>query len=295
MRKEETIGRWPGIYQSLGISIRDDGRHGKCPICDKDNFRVDDKEGSGSWICTCGAGDGFTLLQKVLGLSFKEALNQIEPIIGTIRQSKCNRETYADPKKLRKIFQESEPASRDNLVGQYLEARGLKIFPPCLRYHKRVWEPDTKKNMHAMLAVVQDKEGQGVTLHRTYLDVVNASKAKIDKPKKLMPGVKKITGSAIRLFEPSDGLIGIAEGIETALACCHRFNVPTWATISATMMASFEPPKGIKKVIIFGDNDRSFTGQKAAFSLANRLTLQNKIDCEVEIPVKVGTDFADMD
>jgi putative DNA primase/helicase len=39
----------------------------------KDRFRFDDKEGHGTWICThCGAGDGFSLLMKVMGIDFKK-------------------------------------------------------------------------------------------------------------------------------------------------------------------------------------------------------------------------------
>jgi len=129
-------------------------------------------------------------------------------------------------------------------------------------------------------------------MHRTYLDMETAGKADIADPKKVMPPLKKMSGGAIRLFEPEYETIGIAEGIETAIACTERFVIPTWAAISTSMMESFEPPKGIRKVYIFGDHDRNFAGQKAAYDLAHKLVIQHKLDVYVYIPEDPG-DFLD--
>ena len=85
--------------------------------------------------------------------------------------------------------------------------------------------------------------------------------------------------------------VGVSEGIETAIACKQLFDIPTWATISTSIMVGFEPPEGIRKVVIFGDNDANFVGQKAAYKLANRLYLKNFI-VEVQVPEVVG-DWAD--
>jgi putative DNA primase/helicase len=148
--------------------------------------------------------------------------------------------------------------------------------------------------MPAMIAVVRNREGRADTLHRTFLsrDGDRWVKAQIEKPKKLMPGVRKLKGSAIRLFEVG-GVVGIAEGIETALACSKRFQVATWAAISSNIMQSFEPPAGIRCVFIFGDNDINRAGQKAAGKLAERL-LSEGYDVKIEISPKPGTDWADL-
>jgi len=45
--KQDVIGRWGGVYSSLGIEVGD-GRHTICPLCGKKNFRCDDKDGRGS-------------------------------------------------------------------------------------------------------------------------------------------------------------------------------------------------------------------------------------------------------
>jgi hypothetical protein len=116
--------------------------------------------------------------------------------------------------------------------------------------------------MVAMLIGPDDKPS---TLHRTYL-TVEGCKASVADPRRLMPGkVKK--GSAVRLF-PHEGVLGIAEGIETAFAAADLFGVPCWAAINSGMLADWDPPAEVREVIIFGDNDAKAAGQAAAWTLA---------------------------
>ncbi len=35
---------------------------GECPVCKARKYRVDDRDGQGTWICVCGSGDGMKLL-----------------------------------------------------------------------------------------------------------------------------------------------------------------------------------------------------------------------------------------
>jgi putative DNA primase/helicase len=98
---------------------------------------------------------------------------------------------------------------------------------------------------------------------------------------------------AIRLSYEGDELssinpkvLGVAEGIETALSVRTLFGVRCWSLINSVMMAKWSPPDDVEKVIIFGDNDRNFAGQAAAYKLANRLS--GKVAVEVKIPHQVG-------
>jgi len=70
---KEAVGRWPGIFAQLGVDVGT-GKHKACPICGgKDRFRFDDKDGEGTYFCNqCGAGDGWNLLQKVIGMNFRQ-------------------------------------------------------------------------------------------------------------------------------------------------------------------------------------------------------------------------------
>ncbi len=125
----------------------------------------------------------------------------------------------------------------------------------------------------AIVAAVEDVRRQRVTLHRTYLAPDGAGKAPVEDPKKMMTPISSgsVLGAAIRLDAPRDGVLGLAEGLETALAVSQATGIPTWATISASVMAAFEPPEGVRGVVIWADSDRSEAGQQAASDLAERL------------------------
>ncbi|MEO0413870.1 MAG: primase-helicase zinc-binding domain-containing protein [Verrucomicrobiota bacterium] len=82
-------GGWVGILGGLGVDsglLKD--RHGPCPGCGgKDRFRFDDKDGSGSWICSQGGGgeaygDGFDLLEHVHGWEKGRCLRAVAEAVG---------------------------------------------------------------------------------------------------------------------------------------------------------------------------------------------------------------------
>ena len=83
-------------------------------------------------------------------------------------------------------------------------------------------------------------------------------KAPVEAPKKLYAGGAR--GGLIRLGEPSD-VLGIAEGIETALSARTLFKIPVWSAVSVGGFQNFtKVPDGVRKVVVFGDNDRSYAG-----------------------------------
>jgi putative DNA primase/helicase len=293
--KTEANGRWTGILESLGIKVGD-GNHTECPICQKVKFRYDDK-GRGCWICVCGAGDGWKLITEVLNVDFVTAVEMVVPLIGVVEKTSLNPEKKTISKeKARKIFDGAVRAAHENPAGLYLRNRGLIACPETLWYHPAMFHVKARASFPALVACVTNKGGQVSNLHQTFLTLAGA-KANVKEPKMLTYNFDKIdiTGRAIRLFPPEHGCIGIAEGIETALACYEAHGIPTWATTSANWMIGWEPPEGIpiRKVYIFGDNDTSYTGQSAAYQLANKLTVRRKVEVEVLLPGKIGTDWLD--
>lgn len=292
--KEQVVGRWQGVYAALGIEVGD-GRHTVCPICGsgKDRFRCDDKSGTGSWICNqCGAGDGWSLVMKKLGLSFPEAIEQVGKIVNAVPISAKPKESTMTPEIMRSIFVASKEVMDGDPVHNYLRGRGLSKMSDKLRYHPKCWEPETKKKQKAMLAVFTGADGVAVTMHRTYLDA-EGEKLPIESPKKILPALKKMSGGAVRLFPVEGDTMGIAEGIETAIAASEDMNIPVWAALSTSLLESFEVPKSIKQLIIFADNDVNYAGQKAAFVLANRVVAKG-ISANVHIPDAPGDDWLDV-
>lgn len=293
---EKCRNRWPSILPQLGIATSFlTGRQTPCPICGgRDRFRFDDKDGRGTYYCNqCGAGDGVELLKKFHKLDFKRVVAMVEPLIDTAPVAK-KREMDADARlrALRTIWAQSQPVSLENEAGRYLVSRGIEPpFSDALRFVPRLKVTgESVPYLAAMIAVVRDPAGKAITMHRTYLQ--DGVKAQIASPRRMMPGDLP-RGSYIALSEPAR-IMGIAEGIETAICASRRFNVPCWAVISADNMRGFVPPPECKGLRIFGDNDTKFGGQAAAYDLAHRLaTRPNPIDVRVEIPDHIGTDWAD--
>lgn len=291
----ECAGKWHGIFNSLGIEVGD-GKHCGCPICGGvDRFRFDNKENKGTWFCNhCGAGDGFSMVQKVLNCDFAAAAKQIEPLIGRITTTSNEpQEPTITPEKLRAIYKSSKVATQSCQVGQYLHGRGLKIVPATLRYAPKCWNSELKKEIPAMLAVFTMPDGTAVTMHRTYLDGMGGKAKGVVSVKKALPSLKKMTGGAIRLWPVTDGIVGVAEGIETAIAAHELTGMAVWSVMSTTIMAGFIPPKGVTHLHIFADNDLNYAGQRAAYELANKISVTTDISVIVHMPEMPGTDWLD--
>ena len=286
-------GRWRSILTVLGMDERAlSGRHCPCPMCGgRDRFRFDDKDGRGTFYCSgCGAGDGVALAMGITGLSFRDVAAEVERIAGTVRPTQAKAERTDDDKlnALRRAFKESSPIQREDEAYRYLAGRGLRLhdLPESIRTHPGMAYLDDGKmlgTLPAMLATVTDATGRAVSMHRTYVE--DGQKAAVPAPRKMMQGLP-LAGAAIRLTPVSRSL-GMAEGIETALAAAELFEVPTWSCISTSGIESFEPPAGVGHVIIFADNDANFAGQAAAYRAAHRLALRS-IEAEVVIPPQVG-------
>jgi len=290
-------GRWPGILAALGLTEKQlSGNHTACPVCGgRNRFRFDDLDGRGTYICSyCGAGDGVSLVMAITKADFSGAASMIESMVGSIEPVKVKRGQDEVKKlaNLRRIWSESMPLVQGDPVMEYLSRRGLKLNTPPLNLRLHPGLPYREGiqiigTFPAMVALVQAPDGSGVTLHRTYLR--DGQKAPVESPKKLMPG-KSVTGAAIRL-SMAGKYLGIAEGIETALAASKLFGMSVWSVISAHGIETFVPPAGVLGITIFADQDESFTGQKVAYAAAYRLRRQG---LEVEVKVPPACDWLDV-
>lgn len=159
-----------------------------------------------------------------------------------------------------------------------IDQADLRFIPNLEYYEERVNErtgevyPVKTGEFPAILAGIHDVQGRLVTLHRIYI-TRKGKKAPVDDPKKMksVPEKLEVTGAAIRLGDPIDGVVGVAEGIETALAAYRGSMLPTWSTVNATLLANFDPPEGTKAVVIFADKDVSKAGEVAANELISRM------------------------
>jgi hypothetical protein len=134
-----------------------------------------------------------------------------------------------------------------------------------------------------LLAPIRNSDGKIVSVHRIFL-TPQGEKAPVPDAKKMMAMCDNIVGSAIRLFEPGE-VLGVAEGIETALAAHAISRMPVWSCVSAPLLESVEIPDIVKTVVIWADLDVSGRGAQAADTLANKLEKQGK-RVEICMPVQ---------
>src|SRR6185369_5285614 len=116
-------------------------------------------------------------------------------------------------------------------------------------------------------------------------------KADVPTVRKLTPASGLLAGSFIPLYEPRSGVLGIAEGIETALGAMGASGVPTVAAYSAGNLAAFAWPREVRRLVIFGDNDKA--GREAAEKLRERASAA-RLSVEVCTPEVDGEDWCDV-
>jgi putative DNA primase/helicase len=291
---ERCNGRWRSILPAFGIDRRYlTGKQSPCPICGgRDRFRWDNKRGDGTFFCNrCGAGQGIKLAMLFTGITdFKEMATKIEAVLGEAprEQVRAQRSEAEHRATMNRLWQGSHPVRAGDHVDQWMRRRGIALdaYPSFLRAHPGLRHRDSGTVHPGMLAKVTDATGKPVMLHRTFM-TEDGCKAPVGKVRMFCQG-KVPPGSAVRLAAPAPTL-GVGEGVETCLAAAQMFDVPTWAALSDRGVATFEPPPGTERLIIFGDNDDNMAGQRAAYALASRL----RIKVEVKIPDATGTDWND--
>ncbi len=295
---EAANGKWHGILVALGVDPKFlVDRHGPCPICHgKDRFRWDDLGGDGTYYCSqCGAGDGLMLVQKIHSWPWPKAAMEVDKVVGNVTATERRQEQTETQKRaaIKRVLSKASKVERGDPVWRYLSRRCGELHPSVLqdlRYHPHMPHPDGGFH-HCMLAIMRHADGSGASVHRTFI-TNDGYKATVDPVRMIMPGCVK--GAAVRLGErPTNHPVGLAEGIETALCARALFGGVVWAAISAGGMTAWEPPTGVTHVVVYGDNDLSFTGQAAAYATARRLR-QLGLAVDVRLPEVPGWDFADM-
>lgn len=194
------------------------------------------------------------------------------------------------------LWAECVPLVQGDPVGQYLKRRGIVgvwPLPPCLRLHRGMsyWhEGAPLGEFPAMVAPIVAPDGVVVALHRTYL-TRDGRKADVPTVKKLTGAAGPLAGAAIPLHAPEAGRLGIAEGIETALAATCAAGVPTVAAYCADNLARWRWPAAVRRLVVFADADPA--GIKAADELVAR-AVRAGLQAQALAPSAPGTDWADV-
>jgi putative DNA primase/helicase len=290
-----TAGRWHSILTRFGVDPRFlTGKNGPCLLCaGKDRWRwIPQYERYVCSQCTPVARNGITLLQNYTGRSFKDLAQEIS------RMYESSPVTPVQPKKdanilLDRIASGCIAITQGDPVDRYLASRGLKASPylrynPAVKYYQ---DGNLIGDYPALVARISNMDGDRESYQVLYL-TDDGDKADLASCKKVLPPVTTINGCGSYLGPVSETMI-VAEGVETALACSEMEGFPAVAAMSASGMKAIKLPESVKTVLVHGDNDRSYTGQAAAYHLANRLAVEGR-NVLVSIPHKPGEDWLDV-
>lgn len=155
-----------------------------------------------------------------------------------------------------------EPAERiwdgsTSLAGTPAETylSGRLLMPPWhdLRYNARtplgrgravVFRP-------AMIAAVRERR-RIVAIHRTFLDPATATRASDLVDSRMMLG--RPGRGAVQLMPPGP-VLGLAEGIETALAAMRLHRIPVWAILGTQRAGHILLPDWLERLVLLFDRD----------------------------------------
>lgn len=288
-------GKWATVFEYYKLPPITGKNHykGACPICGKkDKFRIDDKDGSGSWICVCGQGNGWRLLTLATGKEFPALAKEIDHLFGNEYQAEATPAPKIDNVlAVKKRFMSLTPIKNSPAV-EYFHNRGIYQLPrKGVRYSPGERYEENGAVIPCLYSIASNDYGDPIFKHYTF--IVEGKKASVDKPRK-MHTIQQFDGSVAVKLREAGAVLGIGEGIETAMSAGAVYRLPCWATLNAALMKKFRAPTGVEELYIFADNDKNGTGLAAAFQCGNaNLLSKNSVTKVVIRWPKTLNDFND--
>jgi putative DNA primase/helicase len=129
--------------------------------------------------------------------------------------------------------------AQETVVDEYLDRRGIYLRPPILR---------CRLDRRSMVAGVQAPDGKVIAIQQTWLN----STGEKATAKRLTTG--HLGAGAVRLGAVAR-VMGLAEGVESALSAMQMAGLTVWASLGASRLYSVELPAEVEEVHIFVDND----------------------------------------
>lgn len=299
-----------------------------CPFHDDHNPSLSVDLETGNWKChaaSCGEhGDLIEFEMKRSGKSFKDAAQTLgawdDTDTPSVSLAQGAQQRSAKPVKrdgqnrgeyVAKILAECRPIDGTAAEGYLLE-RGIArpaggwpaglLFHPGLPYPKAELIEGASVRMPALVVRVEDAAGKLLAIHRTFFRTPDKSLLKDpeSRPERRFGLNVEATASSgvARLASPEFDEIGIAEGIETALAAAQIASMPIIPATNAALLQEADLGffEGLKRVVVFGDNDPKDGGLIAARKLAERILrgTQSVERVLILMPPTVGEDWNDV-
>jgi len=280
------------------VALKPKGRElaGLCPFHNEKTpsfYVVPDK---GFFHCFgCGAhGDPIGFVMRLRNLGFVDAVAEM---LGLPQQqarsapadAPTSRTQSVDrTREIAKILGETEEVTMRTAAGLYLFLRGLPVRQPALRAHPALYCHEIGVPLPALIAPLTNSADEVTAVQRIWLSaeayVTDGTKkdnrADLQARKKTLG---RCEDGAVRLRDARPTL-GLAEGVETAIAASLLYRFPVWAICGVRYTSVWIPPV-VKKLIVFGDSGSA--GESASLK-AVEFFCRAGLDCEAYIPAAGG-------
>lgn len=227
------------------------------------------KWSNGSGMCRCPAHDDRTpslsvrsgrsalLFKCFAGCTIGEILHalrreNIAVASFSSQPSTASEEICTTDRSALRLWEQSLPL--DGTPGErYLIRRNIRLRSAVLRYHPGTpfGAGKSVRFMPAILAAISYRR-QFLGVQRIFLQS-NGRPAPMTKHKRTLGRPRN--GAVV--LSPATDVLGLAEGVESALCASALFGVPVWATLGAERLDRIDIPDGVTRLILLADNDRA--------------------------------------
>jgi hypothetical protein len=317
------------------VALKPKGRElaGLCPFHEEKTPSFYVAPDKGFYHCFgCGAhGTAIDFVMCRRGLDFVEAvrwvLDMAVPITPPSERAAHNQkpdrtESGTDVFRIKRVLAQCGPVTEGTAAHLYLVTRGLNPDQPALLAHPALYCSEVRKPLPALVAPITNSLGEVTSLQRVWC----AERVEFDgtdqwKDARASLAVRKKTlgqmyDGSVRLA-PAGAILGLAEGVETAIAASMLYRLPVWATCGLSRLGYpahwSEPidgskprwieeraptvwiPPEVRALYIFGD--RGQIGETVAEFAARWWSRQSREDgfvpTQAVFPEAGYSDFAD--
>ena len=285
--KAKAHGQWINILEFMGLSVASKSTHVECPVCSGVNcFRVDDVSPDKTYVCKCGAGDGFKLMREALNISAYEAFKRVNEYLSgnsvdnfAVTVKPRSESVVVDlAKKQRAVDNALKYASRLPSVEalDYYDARGITCSMrkhDFVSYSKQNYLGSSDYIHPVIMPRISKYKGNTVGLVRIYLDLsklnVDHNVSSIVRKTMMKGGVETLSGCGTWFTSGNIRELHVCEGYENALSVAVALKTTRVVCgHTASLMGNLIIPDCVETMHVWADNGEA--GERAVERLQAR-------------------------
>ncbi|WP_447725550.1 DUF7146 domain-containing protein [Sphingomonas koreensis] len=234
------------ITAALGGTWRPEGAMCRCPAHEDHTPSLSVRVGRQSLLFKCFAGcSAIDVIRAIRGLKREVPVTRAHGPEMEWRNS-------AMAERARAIWNEASPIA-DTPGAHYLAGRAIKRPVPVLRFHPRTPLGRGRAVRFRPAIIAPVCRGSAVlAIQRIFL----AAGAPVLAPDLSRPKLtlgRPLDGAV--MLHPAGPVLGLAEGVETAISAAILLGIPVWATLGNERLACISLPKIVRRVILLPDAD----------------------------------------